>query len=60
MGGSLHDDTHTDASVAPLALCASAAAAQDLLLPVGEGDFNWDSYQEFADAHDFSRPDDNA
>ncbi|MAU09172.1 MAG: alpha-glucoside ABC transporter substrate-binding protein [Anaerolineaceae bacterium] len=28
--------------------------AQDLLFEVGEGDFTWDSYQEFADANDFT------
>ncbi len=36
-------------SVAALALVAGAAHAQDLAFPVGEGEFNWDSYQEFAD-----------
>ena len=30
------------------------AAAQDLEFPIGEGDFNWDSYQAFADANDLS------
>jgi alpha-glucoside transport system substrate-binding protein len=34
-------------SVAALALVAGAAQAQDLMFPVGEGDFNWDSYQAF-------------
>ncbi|SDE07013.1 ABC transporter substrate-binding protein [Limimaricola pyoseonensis] len=42
------------ASVAGLALTAGAAAAQDLKFPVGEGGFNWDSYNQFADAHDLS------
>jgi alpha-glucoside transport system substrate-binding protein len=41
-------------SVAALALVAGTAQAQDLLFPVGEGDFNWDSYQAFADATDLS------
>jgi alpha-glucoside transport system substrate-binding protein len=45
------------ASVASLAAFAMAlsigqAKAQDLMFPVGEGDFNWDSYQAFADSHD--------
>ena len=33
---------------------AAPASAQDLKFPVGEGDFNWDSFNEFADAHDLS------
>ncbi len=33
---------------------ASAAQAQDLKFPIGEGDFNWDSFQSFADEHDLS------
>ncbi|KPQ13173.1 MAG: ABC-type alpha-glucoside uptake system substrate-binding component AglE [Rhodobacteraceae bacterium HLUCCO18] len=37
-------------SAAALALLAGTAHAQDLVFPVGEGDFNWDSYQAFADA----------
>ena len=37
-----------------LAAGASAASAQDLKFPVGEGDFNWDSYQAFADEHDLA------
>jgi alpha-glucoside transport system substrate-binding protein len=35
-------------SVAALALVAGAAQAQDLMFPVGEGDFNWDSYQAYS------------
>ncbi|MCY4006093.1 MAG: ABC transporter substrate-binding protein [Rhodobacteraceae bacterium] len=35
-------------------LMASGAGAQDLAFPVGEGDFNWSSYQAFADSHDYS------
>jgi alpha-glucoside transport system substrate-binding protein len=42
------------ASAAAIALTAAGATAQDLRFPVGEGDFNWDSYQSFADAHDLS------
>ncbi|SLN37726.1 Bacterial extracellular solute-binding protein [Roseivivax jejudonensis] len=42
------------ASVATLALWAGSAAAQDLIVPVGEGDYTWDGYQEFADSYDFS------
>ncbi|MCZ4260107.1 ABC transporter substrate-binding protein [Limimaricola sp. G21655-S1] len=41
------------AGVAGIAL-ASAASAQDLKFPIGEGDFNWDSYNEFAESHDLS------
>jgi alpha-glucoside transport system substrate-binding protein len=37
-------------SAAALALVAGGAHAQDLMFPVGEGDFNWDSYQAFADS----------
>ena len=33
---------------------ASAASAQDLKFPVGEGAFNWDSYNQFAESHDLS------
>ncbi|MFW5655914.1 MAG: ABC transporter substrate-binding protein, partial [Roseicyclus sp.] len=39
-------------SVAALALVAGAAQAQDLVFPVGEGDFNWDSFEAFADEYD--------
>ena len=39
---------------AALALVAGTAGAQDLQFPIGEGAFNWDSYNEFADANDFS------
>ncbi len=35
------------ASAAALALCATAASAQDLKFPVGEGAFNWQSYADF-------------
>lgn len=42
-------------SVATLALSAGAAAAQDLMFAPGEdGTFNWDSYEAFAEAHDYS------
>ncbi|NIZ13786.1 ABC transporter substrate-binding protein [Phaeobacter sp. HF9A] len=33
-------------AVGAMALMAGAAQAQDLVFPVGEGDFNWDSYAE--------------
>src|SRR5690606_38860791 len=36
------------------ALAAGGAMAQDLEFPVGEGAFNWDSFNEFSDAHDLS------
>jgi len=42
------------ASAAALALTAGMGQAQDLIFPVGEGDFNWDSYTSFADANDYS------
>ena len=42
------------AAAVTLALGAPGAFAQDLEFPIGEGDFNWDNYQEFADAHDLS------
>ncbi|WP_225026095.1 ABC transporter substrate-binding protein [Xinfangfangia pollutisoli] len=35
------------ASAATLALLSGAALAQDLVFPVGEGAFNWDSYKAF-------------
>jgi len=40
------------AGTAGLALLAGPALAQDLVFPVGEGAFNWDSYEGFAAAHD--------
>lgn len=40
------------ASAAVLALCAGMAGAQDLKFPVGEGEFNWASYEEFKASHD--------
>ncbi|ETX12747.1 alpha-glucoside ABC transporter substrate-binding protein [Roseivivax halodurans JCM 10272] len=46
--------SHLAASVAALGLFAGAAHAQDLKFPIGEGPFSWDSYTEFADAHDYS------
>jgi len=39
---------------ASCALMVSGASAQDLKFPVGEGDFNWDSYNAFATANDLS------
>ena len=40
------------AGAATIALLAGGANAQDLQFPIGEGDLNWDSYQQFADSHD--------
>ena len=37
------------AGTAALALVAGMAGAQDLVFPVGEGAFNWDSYNQFAE-----------
>ena len=42
------------AGVAAFALTAVSAQAQDLKFPIGEGGFNWDSYNAFADANDLS------
>jgi alpha-glucoside transport system substrate-binding protein len=42
------------AGATALALGAGVALAQDLKFPVGEGDFNWASYEEFAAAHDLT------
>ncbi|SDX43892.1 ABC transporter substrate-binding protein [Roseicitreum antarcticum] len=43
------------AGVATLALIAGSASAQDLVFGVGEdARMNWDSYNEFAEANDFS------
>ncbi len=42
------------AGVAITALTAGLASAQQMPFPIGEGDFNWDSYNAFADAHDLS------
>ncbi|XDA97296.1 ABC transporter substrate-binding protein [Sulfitobacter sp. LCG007] len=39
---------------ASAALIGGVVQAQDLTFPVGEGGFNWDSYQTFADGHDLS------
>ncbi len=40
--------------VAMAALTATAAGAQDLRFPKGEGAFNWDSLEAFAADHDYS------
>ena len=46
---------HLTASVAALALAVGAAQAQNLFIAPGEDDrFNWDSFEAFAEAHDFS------
>ena len=43
----------TTTAIAMTAAGAIAGAAQaQLAFPIGEGDFNWDSYQSFADGHD--------
>lgn len=42
------------AGVAAIALVASGATAQDLMVAPGEGAFTWDSFTAFADASDFS------
>ncbi|MEM1351325.1 MAG: ABC transporter substrate-binding protein [Pseudomonadota bacterium] len=43
------------AGAAALALIAGTAHADgDLIFPVGEGGFSWDSYQEFADKYDLT------
>ena len=41
-------------SAAGLALSAGAAFAQDMPFEVGEGDFQWDGYETFAEQHDLS------
>jgi len=42
------------ALAAAVTLAVGAAPALALEFPIGEGDFNWDSYQSFADEHDLS------
>ena len=42
------------ASAAALALVAGSAVAQDLAFPKGEGEFNWQSLDDFAADHDYS------
>ena len=42
------------ASLLAGATLAAPAGAQELLFPIGEEPFSWDSFHEFADAHDFS------
>ncbi len=42
------------AGVATLALMAAGAHAQDLLIEPGTEGFNWESFDAFAEAHDFS------
>ena len=41
-------------AVATAALATGMAQAQDLPFAIGEGDFHWDSFNEFADSHDLS------
>jgi len=50
----LHTALAATAAGVILAMAGGAAEAQDLKFPVGEGDFNWDSFNEFADKHDLS------
>ena len=42
------------ASAAFLGLFATTASAQDLLFPIGEGEFNWESFEEFSANNDLS------
>jgi alpha-glucoside transport system substrate-binding protein len=42
------------AGAAAVALIAGGAQAQDLLFPVGEGGFNWGSYEDYAASHDYA------
>ncbi|WP_439560260.1 ABC transporter substrate-binding protein [Roseinatronobacter sp.] len=42
------------AGVATLALLAGGASAQNLIIEPGADGFNWDSFEEFSAAHDFS------
>jgi alpha-glucoside transport system substrate-binding protein len=42
------------AGVAAAALAAGGASAQNLVFTPGEGDFNWDSYNSFADSVDLA------
>ncbi len=42
------------AGVATLALVSGGAMAQDLVIEPGTDGFNWESFEAFADAHDFS------
>ncbi len=42
------------AGVATLALISGGAMAQDLIVEPGTDGFNWESFEEFAAAHDFS------
>src|SRR6056297_1925010 len=42
------------AGVALVVLGGGMASAQDLRFPIGEGGFNWDSYEQFAAEHDYS------
>ena len=48
----MHKLLLTGVSVIALSLgAATSAGAVDLMFPKGQGDFNWDSLQKFADAH---------
>ena len=45
---------HLMAGAAGVAICAGSASAQDFRFPIGEGIFNWDSYEAYAAEHDYS------
>ena len=42
------------AGVAAFALSAVSAQGQDMMFPVGEGDFNWDSFEQFKADNDLA------
>ena len=44
----------TGTAALALAIGVGAAHAQDLMVPIGEGDFDWESYEAFAEAHDYA------
>ena len=46
--------TSTALALTAAGAIAGSAQAQDLKFPIGDGDFNWDSYQSFADGHDLN------
>jgi alpha-glucoside transport system substrate-binding protein len=54
LDGRIPMKTALAAGVATLALVTGMASAQDLKFPVGEGAFNWDSFNEYAAAHDLT------
>ena len=46
--------TLVSATALVIALGGTGALAQDLIHPIGEGDFSWDSYEAFAAQYDFT------